>query len=204
MNQGEDIFCVFRERRSVRRFRSDPLDPSILYRLVEAAGWAPSASNRQDWEFVVVTSQRLKEQMVEKVRQRWLSLLEKTQSGVSDVLKEYVRAFLWFSGAPVVVVVTVREPEQYLQHLLGDMAGSVAGSRLSAAMAAQNLMLAAHVLGIGSCCLTGPVGAQEDLKALLAVGRRREIVCLVALGYPEERPEPPPRRSVEEIVRFVE
>lgn len=204
MSQFEEIFQVLRERRSVRQFLDEPIDPPTLRRLIEAANWAPSASNRQDWEFIIVTSGPVKKEMAEKVRSRWKALLSQIESGVTDTLREYVQTFDWFSQAPVVVAITTRVPETYLKHLLGDAAESVSGTRLSAGMAAQNLMLAAHALGIGSCCLTGPLAAQEDLKDLLDIGRRREIVCLVALGYPAEQPPAPGRKTVEEMTRTIE
>jgi nitroreductase len=65
-------------------------------------------------------------------------------------------------------------------------------------------MLAAHALGIGSCCITGPLAAQEALRKLLGLGRRRKIVCLVALGYPAEEPEAPLRKPVERIAKYIE
>jgi len=65
-------------------------------------------------------------------------------------------------------------------------------------------MLMAHTLGLGSCCLTGPVAGEERLKALLRIGRRRELVCLVALGVPAETPAVPERKALEDVVRFIE
>jgi nitroreductase len=52
--------------------------------------------------------------------------------------------------------------------------------------------------------VTGPLVAQEALKELLAIGKRRKIVCIIALGYPAEQPEAPVRKPVERIVKYIE
>lgn len=204
MEIGEFLQFV-RGRRSIRKFREDPVPKEIIYHLIEAASWAPSASNRQDWEFTVIASPGMRQKMGEIVQNRWQSILaESLQGAVTDELKGYVSNFDWFSRAPVVVVVSAKRPERFLSHLLGETAEDVEGGKISAAMATQNLMLAAHAAGIGSCCVTGPLAAREALGELLGLGKRRAIVCLVALGYPAEEPAPPSRRPVSKIVRFLE
>jgi nitroreductase len=70
-------------------------------------------------------------------------------------------------------------------------------------MAAQNLMLAAHAHGLGSCCLTGPLAAHTELEELLNVGRKRALVCLIAVGYPAETPVAPPRKPIENVMRIL-
>lgn len=201
----EEFFAVLGERRSIRRFRPDPVGRDTWQRLFEAAAWAPSASNRQDWEFIAVTSRTVIASMAQAVRARWNSLTEKAgDSGLAPELAKYSANFDWFSGAPAVVAIACRTPEAFLNHILGPAAPVVAGGRASAAMAAQNLMLAAHVLGLGSCCLTGPLAAADELGPLLGLGRRHELVCLVALGYPAEEPARPDRKGLDAIGRFVE
>lgn len=205
MNQTEAFLELARGRRSIRKFRQDPLPREVLYRIIEAASWAPSASNRQDWEFRVVTSASVKEKMQDIVRSRWESVLDKSRSDViKEELQKYVSMFDWFSHAPALIIISAKRVESFLYHILGDAAGDVSGTEISAAMAAQNLMLAAHASGIGSCCVTGPLAAQEELKELLEIGKGRKIVCLIALGYPAEQPEAPLRKSVERVSKYIE
>ncbi|HEX9910518.1 MAG TPA: nitroreductase family protein [Desulfatiglandales bacterium] len=205
MNQIEEFLKLVRGRRSIRKFRRDPLPKEALRRIIEAASWAPSASNRQDWEFRVVTSSPVKERMRNIVRSRWESVLDRSSSDViREELQKYISMFDWFSHAPALIIISAKRPESFLYHILGDTAGDVAGTEISAAMAAQNLMLAAHASGIGSCCVTGPLAAQEELKELLGMGKGRKIVCLIALGYPAEQPEAPLRKSVERVSKVIE
>lgn len=204
MTAPEELLAALRARRSVRRFRPDPVSRETLETLLEAASWAPSAGARQDWEFTAVASEPLKSRMAEAVTHRWRELLDVCPSqAVRESLGAYAGNFDWFSRAPVVLAVWARRPEAFLTRLLEHDAAAVAGSRTSAAMACQNLMLAATALGLGSCCLTGPLAAADALRELLEVDRRRDLVCLIALGYPSETPSPAPRRPVSQIARFL-
>ena len=205
MNLNNDFLQFVRSRRSIRKFRKDPLSRENLHHIIEAASWAPSASNRQDWEFTIITSPTTKKRMEDIVRNCWKSILDKSETGViKEELEKYAKNFDWFSHAPALIVISAKRPEAFLSNLLGEGAEDVAGTEISAAMAAQNLMLAAHALGIGSCCITGPLAAQEALKELLGLGKRRKIICLVALGYPAEQPEAPLRKPVEKIAKYIE
>jgi len=205
VNKVEMMEDLIRGRRSVRRYRRDPVPPEVIDRLLELATWAPSAANRQDWEFVVVSSPETKGAMAAAVREEWEGMLSVAEAeSLASELRHYVRNFDWFSFAPVVIVVTTKSPESYLDFLCGHRAGAVHGGAVSAAMAAQNLMLAAHAMGLATCCLTGPVGAEERLRRILGLGNRRDLVCLLTLGYPAEEPEPPPRKPASDVSRSVE
>jgi nitroreductase len=202
---GEAFMDVLKNRRSIRRFHDRAVPKEVVCRLIEAATWAPSAGNRQNWEFAVVTSAAVKEQMAEKVRAEWKRAIDHPDlTAVAEAMGEYSKHFDWFSQAPVLVVLSAKSAEGFMSRMFGAAAMDVAGTRTSVAMAAENLMLAAHALGIGSCCLTAPLAAHEAMKALLGLGARQVIVCLIALGYADEEPAPPPRKAWDEVVRFIE
>lgn len=194
-------------RRSIRRFFGQPVPEALLRELVAAAAQAPSASNRQDWEFTAVLNPERRRQLAEAVERKWSAMLAGCVSAaVGETVGTYAANFAWFASAPVVLAISCKAPESFLVELSGGDVGTaadIAGMKASAAMAAQNLMLAAHAAGLGSCCLTGPVAAVEELRPLLRLGRRRQLVCLVALGYPQETPPPPPRKPVDEILKVL-
>ena len=206
MNQAaDDLLRVLRERRSVRQFRGEPIPRALVEQLIEAASWAPSATNRQDWRFTVVTSATRKQEMADAVRRRWDAILAANRDcGFIEEIERYAASFARFAHAPALVVVSARAPDSFQRHLLGEAAIATAGSATSAAMAAQNLMLAAHALGLATCCMTGVVAARDELRPLIGLGRRDELVCIVALGYAAETPPPPPRKPIDEIARFIE
>ena len=210
MSAADDLLQLIRERRSVRSFADEPVDKDAIAKLVEAAAWAPSAGNRQDWLFAAVLSAGTKREMAEIVRRRWGEIIDANRDhGFIEEFERYAATFADFEKAPAVIVVAARKPDAIQLHLLGEEATAAAGGAASAAMAAQNLMLAAHALGLGTCCMTGALAARGELASLLGLGRRMEIVCLIALGRPAGlrgpiAPPAPPRKPITEILRFVE
>jgi nitroreductase len=199
----EQLMGVIRGRRSIRRFSDGSVTRDTLERLIAAASWAPSATNRQDWFFSVIQSPELKAELADIVRARWREVIESHKHlGSIEEIERYSAFFTGFEGSPVVVAVSASATGSLQREIAGDLAPSVAGSIASAAMAAQNLMLAAHALGLGTCCLTGPLIVATEIRGLLELGRKRELVCLIAVGYPDEAPEPSARRPLAEIVRW--
>jgi nitroreductase len=204
MNSGEELFNLIRDRRSVRRFKPERVPRECLSRLIEAATWAPSSSNRQDWFFSVITSPSLKKQMAQAVRARWKAIVEENRSqGFIEDVARYSTGFANFEHAPAVIVVSASKVNEFQKLVLGDSAHAVSGSATSAAMAAQNLMLAASALGLGTCCMTGALAARNQLASLIGLGKRQEIVCLIAVGYPDESPLAPERKPITEVSKFL-
>jgi len=203
VSEGDSFLSVVRGRRSIRRFRNTPVDGEMLLRLIEAAEWAPSAGNRQDWFFSVVTSPDVKRRMAWDVARRWRAVVDANrEAGSIEEVARYVAHFGDFADAPAVILVSARRPDAFQQHLLGNDASATFGAICSAAMAAQNLMLAAHAMGLGSCCMTGALAAREELAEIAELGPKREIVCLIAVGWPDEDPPAPNRKPISEIARF--
>ena len=83
MNDAEGLGELMRGRRTVRRFRDEPIDEETLRGLIEAAAWAPSAGNRQDWFFTVVTAPELKARMARAVKQKWDAIVEAHSGTIS-------------------------------------------------------------------------------------------------------------------------
>jgi nitroreductase len=197
--------ALLQGRRSIRRFRPEPVPRHEIQHLIEAASWAPSAHNRQDWLFIVVSSSELIRTMADTARRAWEEIADSyAESGVADEVKRSASSFSGFAAAPVVVAVAAARVNHVQRTLLGSVAEVTSGGRASAAMAAQNFMLAAHARDLGSCCLTGPLAASDELERLLGLPRSRELVCLIALGYPDESPRAPSRKVMGQIARFLE
>ncbi|MHC4661099.1 MAG: nitroreductase family protein [Planctomycetota bacterium] len=202
---SDTILSVIKSRRSIRAFGEEPPDRETVKALVEAAGFAPSAGNRQDWFFTAVYSREVRNRMGEAVRVKWNKIIEDNSGqGFIEEMIPYIERFADFADAPVVLVVSSMKVPASQRHLLEDEAEVVVGSRCSVAMAAQNLILYAHSLGLGSCVMTGALAARGELADIIELDKRREIVCLVTLGRPAESPEAPSRKPVNEIVRILE
>jgi nitroreductase len=184
-----DLYDAIKGRRSVRRYKPDPVPKEILERVLEMAVWAPSGMNRQNWYFVVMTGDK-KDDMV--------NVASKSYEFVEPVLKEVFahkppvveatkKFFAKLGGAPVLVVAyyspTRERPETSVQ---------------TVAAAIQNLLLAAHAEGLGTCWMTGPVHVAEQINESLNV-RDKELVAIITMGYPDESP-PAPKRKPDRVV----
>jgi len=201
----EDVCALLRGRRSVRKFSDQTVDKEIIERMIEMACLAPSATNRQDWFFTVITAGALKHAMADAVQRRWKDILaENHQMALIDEVEKYAAGFAIFEPAPVVIAISAMQTSAVQNHLLGNNAPIVAGSMASAAMAAQNLMLAASGFGLATCCMTGALAARKELEEMIGLEKKRFLICLIAAGYAAEIPAAPPRKPVAAVSRFLQ
>ena len=153
----------------------------------------------------VIRDHELLEQLAEAVRDRCQQLVSESRLG--QRLQGYVRHFHRFADAPLVIAATFRSGPDLLQGA-GARAESLPRPQLdglsSVAAAVTQLLLAAHALGLGACWMTGPLVAADVVEPLLKVSRGWELAALVPMGYPDEEPEAPPRRGLDQLVRYPE
>lgn len=167
-------------RRTVRKFKPDPIPQKTLDTVFEAAMWAPSHANVQPWEFVVV-GQQARARLLDVFRVKADELLADPElpppkrAGITALRED-------FGGAPFMVAVVSRRPADDLQRT---------ENPLSAAAAVQNLCLAAWDAGVGAVWLS--VGASPPARTILGIKDGESVVALLALGYPAEIPPAPPR-----------
>lgn len=204
----EELLDLVATRRSVRSFTDEPVDDATVLRLVEAARWAPSAGNRQPWRVVAVRDHSLILRMGEAVRQRTDEVRGDLRSGAERTVGAYLEAFSHFVGAPLVLAFIHRGGVDMLEASRKGQGGGrgldpEAGALASTAAAIQNLLLAAHALGLGACWMTGPLLAEKELGELLEAPRGWRVTALVPVGHPAAIPDPPPRRPAERFLRFL-
>ena len=168
-----------------------------LLRVLEAARWAPSNHNRQPWRFIVLEERQPDRPTGRDGRHRALAEAEVPAPVASGYAGEFAHYATFFAGAPVLIVVLHKQPVSCLHALLKDVDQPelVSGEPLSVAMAVQNLLLAAHALGLGTCVLTAPLIVQEAVLGALNLPAGYDVTCLVALGYPGETPAAAPKEK---------
>lgn len=197
---------LLRTRRTVRRFRPQPLERGLVEELIELAITAPSASNNQPWRFFAVDDRGLIERMAAAVQGSVEDVAGRIEAAFLPAFRDYGDYFVRFREAPVVIAALYRELAM-LSHMLEDPAVprmEQTSGLVSTALALQNLMLAAHARGLGSSCLTGPLLAAEKLETMLGVPSGWHLAALVALGYPDEAPASPGRKKVGSVLRWIE
>lgn len=156
-----DVWEAIKSRRSVRRFRQEPVSKEILLELVEAARCAPSAANRQPLEFVIADSEEQTSQIFAQLA--WAG---------------YVR--------PLRDPPAGKRPVAYIIVLVHTEKAMAEFGKVDAAAAIENILLAAQGKGIGSCWL-GSIN-RDELREILDIPDKYDIDSVVALGYPDEQP----------------
>ena len=156
-----DLNAIIRGRRSIRKFRKEELPAELLQKVIEAALWAPSGMNRQEWELVVARGEK-RDRLLEIVSRSQEYILPHLQGLFSEkIIKISLQVFKDLGGAPAVILVyipkeipTFREDldERARYHLEFPRFNRL----LSASALIQNLLLAAHARGLGTCWMTGP------------------------------------------------
>ncbi len=206
MSEYERFLALAQARRSVRHFAERDVSKEDILRVLEAARWAPSNHNRQPWRFVILQDRIRVNRLAEVVRVGITERLKSLPEVAAGYSSEFVQYATFFSGAPVLIAVFHKKPVSFSARLLAGVEHPelVSGEPLSTAMAVQNLLLAAHALGLGTCVMTAPLLAADVLRLELNPPPGHELNCLVAMGYADDKPTAPRRKSVEQITEFSE
>jgi coenzyme F420-0:L-glutamate ligase / coenzyme F420-1:gamma-L-glutamate ligase len=200
----ELLLELLKSRRSIRRFAPRAVSREQIDRLVEAARWAPSNHNRQPWRFLILEQPPQIQALARNVGQCLAAKVSILPTVASAYAAELVHYATFFAQAPVLILALHKRPVSVSAPLLEGLANPalVSGEPLSVAMAVQNLLLAAHALGLGTCVMTGPLLVPEALAGAVLLPPGFELTCLVAVGYPDESPNPPRRKSLEQFLDY--
>jgi coenzyme F420-0:L-glutamate ligase / coenzyme F420-1:gamma-L-glutamate ligase len=202
----ELLLDLIKSRRSIRRFADRAVSRADVARVLEAARWAPSNHNRQPWKFIVVEDRQRIRALAGRVNQGLAVKLRSLPALASPYAGELAHYAIVFGQAPLLIVALHKWPVSLSAPLLEGVSNPVlvSGEPLSVAMAVQNLLLAARALGLGSCVMTAPLLVPDALAGALSLPVGFDVTCFVALGYPDESPEPPRRKSLERIVECLD
>jgi F420 biosynthesis protein FbiB-like protein len=200
MNDEAATFqSLIRSRRSIRRYQSEPVTPEVLRRVLEAGTWAPSAHNRQPWRFVVLTEPPAREALALRMGELLRAARSADGDDATDIEGDVSRSYNRIAGAAAAIVVflTMEDMDTYpdLRRAHAEELMAVQG----AAMATQNLLVAAHAEGLGACWMCAPLFCQEEVGAALGVPAHWQAQALITLGYPASKGKPANRRPVSEV-----
>ena len=146
-----EVLEAIRTRRSIRKYRPEPVPEEKLEQILDAGRWAPMAHYSQSWKFIVLRDR--------------------------DVLSRLAQMLPYgkfLPQAPLSIAVVV-DPE-VTNHPLED------GS-----LAAGNMFLAAHALGLGGCWVD-PTSVEAEVKQMLNIPPGNKLICLIPVGYADEAP----------------
>lgn len=198
----ENLQTFLRTRRSIRRFKTDPVPDSVLRDILHTATYAPSAHNRQPWRFIVLTDSSAKTHLSDAMAEEFQRDLEKDSLAPEEIAKKVAKSKERITGAPVVVILCVdmSEMDNYpddrrkkAEYIIGIQ---------SAANAGMQLLLAAHAEGLGSVWICSPMFAQETVQEALNISKMWEPQAMFLLGYPLEIPAFRGRKSLDEVIKL--
>lgn len=171
-----------RSRRSIRKYTDQIVSDEAVAQILECAHLAPSGSNSQPWNFIVIRAPEMRE-----------------------TLAEVSHGQRWMAAAPVLIVcvadVRVRIPgdkELYLdeQSPLLEVKQIIRDTSI----AVDHMALEAESMGLGTCWIAW--FDQKDIRPLLQIPSDKYVVCILTIGYPAEKPPARPRRNIEEIIHY--
>jgi nitroreductase len=193
---------AMRTQRAIRRLKSDPIDDSLVLHLLELAMKAPTGSNAQNWEFIVVKDREVIAKLG-RLNRRAINLIVRIykrsieRRGDEKMLR-IVKAVQWqadhFDEIPVVIVAC-------LKGVIAPWPSVVPSSAYGSIYpAVQNLLLAARAAGLGAALIIAPVWSRLLVRRALGLPWNVTPCVVIPLGWPLGKYGPTTRRPVGELV----
>lgn len=175
-----EIMEAIKARRSIRKYKTTPVNDELLETVLEAGRWAPSWANTQCWRFIVVRDSKVKIEL-------------------ADTLGRDNYSYDASKNAPIIMVACAELGKS------GYIKGAPATDKgdwfmFDVALAMQNIALAAHSLGLATVHV-GRFDAKRA-EAILGVPKGFCVVEIMPLGYPDQERNPRPRKELSEIVFY--
>ncbi|MBU0629065.1 MAG: nitroreductase family protein [Nanoarchaeota archaeon] len=195
MNQ---VIDNIKQRRSIRRYTEKQVPRDIINECINSAIYAPSSHNRQPWDFTIITNKKLINELSDSIRAWYksiaqlslpLSFIKEVRKSAEEMMKRVKsEKDLFFYQAPCIVITHAPNKRFFAQ---------------DCSCAAQNLMLAARSLEVGSCWIGFAdivFNKNNNIKKKLNIPNSHSIMATIALGYPEKFPESAlPRREPKKV-----
>jgi nitroreductase len=203
-------------RRSVRKWKKGDVSDELIKKAIELGTWAPNGGNFQGWHFIIVKNKEIIVKMadaVQSVSDRIAGWPEAKQW--EEDVKRYQKNASFFRNAPVCIAVFTSEYQSVMDKALVARESSdpeakqvlafrrsAPTSIQSAAAAVTTILLAFHHMDLGAVWLGAPLMAKKEIETILNVPRHRSLICLVAVGHPDESPQKD-RKPVDEVLEFI-
>ena len=207
---------LVRGRRSIRQWKKEEVPDELLMKAVELATWAPNGGNYQGWRFMVAKNKDVIVKMANAVQSAAdkIAAWPEARQWQEDV-NRYLKNASFFRNAPVCIGAFIGEYQSVMEKILVAREAfdpeakkmmtfrrSAPTPIQSAAAAVTTMLLAFHQMGLGAVWLVAPLMAKKEIETILNVPASLNLVCLVAVGYPDESPQKD-RKPVDEVLEFV-
>jgi nitroreductase len=170
------------DRRSIRKYMDKPVEDEKLLQILESARLAPSGSNTQPWQIIVVKEQENREKVAKaSYNQKWMASAPVHLVCVADIKARLPKSKDLY--------IDEYSKEFEVKQIIRDTS-----------IAIEHMALTATDLGLGTCWIAW--FEQKDFRPVLNIPEDKYVVAVLTLGYPDEAPNPRPRKSLEEIVHY--
>ena len=189
-------------QRAIRRLKPDPVDDEVILRLIDLAIKAPTGSNAQSWEFIIVRDPKIKQGLARVNRQVWrlYGRIGRRATQRDPRRRRILNAVQWqadhFEEVPVIVVACLKG------HYIPFLHISTATYFGSIFPAVQNLLLAARAVNLGAALTTIPIWNLISARKLLGLPWSVTPCAVIPLGWPLGHYGPTTRKAVHEVVSF--
>jgi nitroreductase/ketosteroid isomerase-like protein len=188
------LFEMIQNRRTVRKFKSEPEPKEHILKILDAARFAATAGNQQPWKFLVIQDRKRLDALKETALS-WALEAQTKRGKLSDSEREDIRQKLRVTlenvlSAPVYVAVLVDSGSKYPAYNIYD-----------GTLAMGNLMIAARALGYGTGFFTS-FFPEARMREFFHIPECYRLICFTPIGVPEEWPPAPAKKSLEDLVIF--
>lgn len=189
-----EVFKNIFSRRSIRDFLPESVPDHVIRELIAAGTYAPSAVNKQPWRFLVIKNRELMNRLSDKAKELWIALDASAANPEIIRLANMVSRpnFNIFYNAPLLIMIFAH-PNAF-------------SPQIDCALAAENMMLAARSLGIGSCWigLASPLGQVPAVMSELGVPAEYKLVGSLIFGLPAKLNQKAPKREENVILNWID
>jgi len=204
---------LINKRRSIRKYKPDNPPEEWINSMLHCALMAPSPSNSQPVQFFRISSKSKRDALYEALnsgRQKFLRDIESKEEAkkLKNRINTYYRYSEFMFKAPVLFAVgTITSYKSFSKKMFEE--GIIRHDRreetsldITVGLTLKGFILKGEELGLGTCILTGPLVFVPDIEEILGINDVR-IKCFITVGFPDEKPDMPPRKSIAEIVSEI-
>lgn len=210
-----DFFDVINTRKTIRKYKEDHPPIEDIKRIIDAGRLAPSATNTQNWKFIAIYNRDIKEKMVHTLIAKYEEIKSwKESEQFANKIEAYKSYSTFFIDAPVVIAsIETQKDSSFMNDIYKARKVTAEdyqqsrpdSSLLSMGAAIENMSLAAHALGYGTCWMCAPIVAYKEFKQILNISEDDKIISLLTVGVPENsKVKSPPKKLLEEVIRIIE
>ena len=193
-----DLHQFLRSRRSIRRFKPDPIPDAMLERILTTATFAPSAHNRQPWRFVIIKNADVRPRLAKALTDKMRLDMQTEGAAQAEIEKRVASSIRRIDEAPVIIIlcrdvtdVRIHTPEENIMNIQ------------STTLAGLQLLLAAHAEGLGGNWICWPLYAAHETQQVLGLSESWEPQGMFIIGYANEVVKEKTLKPISELVRNI-